>query len=272
MSSEIAATLPCVPLAYIADYQRRITLLQEADVALIIMGPQWHLLPPGTPGIDAMRADIDYLFHYGHPVLILPILINGATMPPASALAPQIQPLAYVQAISIADHLTDTDLHQIRLRIHTARKTARKVARLQGNFRWFKFLSYAPLGASSLYALIGVLSASLHISPSSAVSQNILLFGQLLFFAAIWAVWVSGIIVTLLAHRFGWLTANILYIGYLPMAIVLIILGTVFHTPPGTVMYTVIAIAIVLLAIGTIFQPILFGLNVPPFRKQEDTF
>jgi len=89
-----------------ADFPSHIQrILQQATAQVVIIGPRWldsrdeagqpRLHDPG----DFVRQEIETGLASGIPVI--PVLVEGATMPPVQALPASIAPLARLQAVNI---------------------------------------------------------------------------------------------------------------------------------------------------------------------------
>src|SRR5262249_4945554 len=88
-----------------ADFRDYLTqFINQSDVVLAVIGPRWEG-PLGDsrrrvddPN-DFVRIEIEQAIARGIP--IIPLLVQGATMPSASSLAPSLVPLAYRNAIIV---------------------------------------------------------------------------------------------------------------------------------------------------------------------------
>jgi len=89
------------------DFVRAMRLAVEfADVMLVVIGREW--ITAGTRrnrrldnADDPVRIEIASAFHIGVPVI--PVLVQGATMPAAWPLPPDLRPLATANAIEVSD-------------------------------------------------------------------------------------------------------------------------------------------------------------------------
>ena len=81
--------------------------LDHSDVALAVIGPRWLTVTDtdGTPRLeqhdDYVRSEL--LAALAHELLVIPVLVGGATMPDAAQLPAELQPLARHQAIALRD-------------------------------------------------------------------------------------------------------------------------------------------------------------------------
>jgi hypothetical protein len=86
-----------------ADYTR--SILRQSDVALVIIGRQWLDGPgtevPGRPGgpSDWVRFEVESALASNVP--IIPVLVDGATMPVAADLPESLQQLARINAVQV---------------------------------------------------------------------------------------------------------------------------------------------------------------------------
>jgi TIR domain len=88
------------------------TSIRVCDAMLVVIGPSWST--PRSAGAqprlfdpdDYVRAEIEQAIAEG--VTLIPVLVEGASMPAAASLPPSVQPLAYRQAVQIR---SDPDFH-----------------------------------------------------------------------------------------------------------------------------------------------------------------
>lgn len=254
-------------LEQFSDPHQYLALLHDADVAIVVIGPSWHTLPAGTPGIDAMRYALDYLLRGDRPRLIVPLLVQGAVMPPANALPLGLQSLTFVQAVTLDAEPTHEGMKQLRARIRTYRKDVVKAAHSKGNYFWFKIISFLPAALILFDSFIRFASADVH---NSTIAQGGMVFSDIIFYVYVFAfvaMWVSSVVVAVLVRRFGWLVANILYVP------AFIFPGILYAAIPGVPLGLkafLIFLTIVLLIYAMLLHPIMFGLALPPFRKKND--
>jgi len=94
------------------DFRKHIqTTFQKADILLVIIGLQWMgAAPRGTFRIveaaDPVRIEVETAL--GRAMPIIPILIDGAKMPPAAELPESLHDFAFLNAIEIT---TGRDFH-----------------------------------------------------------------------------------------------------------------------------------------------------------------
>jgi TIR domain len=81
--------------------------LDGSDAALAVIGPRWLTVtgPSGTTRLeepaDHVRAELAAALD--HEILLIPVLVGGATMPRPSELPPGLEPLAQRQAVTLDD-------------------------------------------------------------------------------------------------------------------------------------------------------------------------
>ncbi|HEY1390291.1 MAG TPA: toll/interleukin-1 receptor domain-containing protein [Ktedonobacterales bacterium] len=121
-----------------ADFPSHIQhILRQATAQLVVIGPRWldiwneagqpRLQSPG----DFVRQEIETGLTSGIPVI--PVLVEGATMPPAQALPASVAPLTRLQAVNIRfDPDFTTDMRRLVTAIERVDKTARGAAARPG--------------------------------------------------------------------------------------------------------------------------------------------
>src|SRR5262245_28765446 len=89
--------------------------LQDSDTVLAVIGPQWLTVEDAAGNRrldnrdDPVRTEIEMALQLS--IRVIPILINGATMPRRNDLPPSLSNLASLQALVIHDGLTfDNDV------------------------------------------------------------------------------------------------------------------------------------------------------------------
>jgi hypothetical protein len=105
--------------------------VEDCAVFLAVIGPDWHdarnergerrLDDPA----DFIRLELETALRRG--VLVLPVLVEGATMVQASDLPEPLQPLARRQAIELSEHRWDFDVQLLLGRIDDVMRTRRPI-------------------------------------------------------------------------------------------------------------------------------------------------
>ena len=91
--------------------------IASCSALLVVLGPQWldHRNEKGEPRLhepgDWVRLEIEAAL--ARNTWIIPILVGGARMPPASALPDSIQRLSRIQAFELTDRRWDRDVEQL---------------------------------------------------------------------------------------------------------------------------------------------------------------
>ncbi len=121
-----------------ADFPSHIQhILRQATAQVVIIGPRWldirdeagqsRLQNPG----DFVRQEIETGLASGIPVI--PVLVEGATMPPTSALPPSLAPLTRLQSVNIRfDPDFTNDARRLITAIERVDTTARGTAARPG--------------------------------------------------------------------------------------------------------------------------------------------
>jgi len=124
-----------------------------ADVLVVIIGPEWQTME-GERGrrIDdpADYVHVEVKTALDHDIRIIPVLLDGAQMPPPRTLPPQLEGLLRRQALPLREATLDDDLGRLaarleRVRIEVAR--AREQAAVQATARERQELSARRLAA-----------------------------------------------------------------------------------------------------------------------------
>jgi hypothetical protein len=117
-----------------ADFPSHIQhILRQATAQVVVIGPHWldirdeaGQLRLQNPG-DFVRQEIETGLASGIPVI--PVLVEGATMPPTSALSPSLAPLTRLQSVNIRfDPDFTNDAHRLITAIERVDTTARGTA------------------------------------------------------------------------------------------------------------------------------------------------
>jgi hypothetical protein len=91
--------------------------IASCSTLLVVIGPQWldHCNEKGVPRLhepgDWVRLEIEAALT--RKTWVVPVLIGGAQMPPASALPTRIQRLSRIQAFELTDRHWDRDVEQL---------------------------------------------------------------------------------------------------------------------------------------------------------------
>ncbi len=91
--------------------------LQNANVVLVVIGKDWLTVKDELGGLrlndpkDFVRLEIETALRHKHQVI--PVLVDNATMPKPEDLPGSIAPIAYRQAIEIADSRWDDDINRL---------------------------------------------------------------------------------------------------------------------------------------------------------------
>jgi hypothetical protein len=118
-----------IPLG--ADFPSHIQrILHQATAQVVIIGPRWLDIrnEAGQPRLsnpgDFVRQEIETGLSSGIPVI--PVLVEGATMPPTQALPASVAPLTHLQAVNIRfDPDFSADVHRLIAAIDSVDTTAR---------------------------------------------------------------------------------------------------------------------------------------------------
>lgn len=121
-----------------ADFPSHIQrILRQATAQVVVIGPRWLDIcnEAGQPRLqnpgDFVRQEIETGLTSGIPVI--PVLVEGATMPPARALAASVAPLTRLQAVNIRfDPDFTTDMHRLITAIEHVDTTAHGTAAKPG--------------------------------------------------------------------------------------------------------------------------------------------
>jgi TIR domain/WD40-like Beta Propeller Repeat len=101
--------------------------LDKCDVFLAVIGPSWEKLtgPDGRRRLDDphdfVRAEISAALE--RDILVIPVLVQKANMPPGEALPKQIERLAYRNAIELSDERWRYDVGRLTAAIESAAKS-----------------------------------------------------------------------------------------------------------------------------------------------------
>lgn len=121
-----------------SDFRKEIEQhLFESEIVLVIIGPSW-LDIQGKDGIRRLNAPADYVrfeieMALRHNKIIIPLLINGASMPPEEKLPPSINQLSYKNAASLSEVTFYRDIKRLIYEIQKSnpvRKTSSRLLRI----------------------------------------------------------------------------------------------------------------------------------------------
>ena len=135
-SGSVFKDVDSIPIG--ADFPAHIQrILRQATAQVVIIGPRWLDIhdEAGQPRLhnpsDFVRQEIETGLTSGIPVI--PVLVEGATMPPARALPAPIAPLARLQAVNIRfDPDFTADVRRLMSAIERVDTTARRTAARPG--------------------------------------------------------------------------------------------------------------------------------------------
>ncbi|MBI1395748.1 MAG: TIR domain-containing protein [Betaproteobacteria bacterium] len=142
--------------------------LRASSVLLVVIGPRWldvrdaddrrRLDDPR----DFVRLEIAAALKLG--LRVIPVLVDGAQVPPAGELPPDIQALARRQGHELSDRRWDYDVDQLFSQLARVRGLRRKKANADGNepgrrkSRWLPRLGLGAAAGVIALALAGVFS------------------------------------------------------------------------------------------------------------------
>jgi class 3 adenylate cyclase/tetratricopeptide (TPR) repeat protein len=87
--------------------------MKSVDLLIALIGQRWtapHASTDGSP-TDFVHTEIDLAFAQGVPVI--PVLVDGAQMPPSDEVPPRIARLARLNALEISDMRFDADMARL---------------------------------------------------------------------------------------------------------------------------------------------------------------
>jgi hypothetical protein len=114
--------LDCRSLEVGADFTEEIVgRLRSCSVLLVVMGPRWLTLTDGAGGrriddpADWVRCEITQAL--GRRVRVIPVLLDGTTLPAADELPEDLRPLGRRQHVVLRHRYVDVDLAALAGRI-----------------------------------------------------------------------------------------------------------------------------------------------------------
>jgi len=144
--------------------------ISGADALVLVIGPRWLEARAGRSRLhepdDVVRFEIETALAEGVPVV--PVLVEGVTMPAADALPPEVRPLASRNAVTISNERFDADIRRLlavlgprgpgvlAARIALVASTGIAIVYTPGAIGWEK---YVP----ALFAAAGAVAASLFL-------------------------------------------------------------------------------------------------------------
>jgi hypothetical protein len=151
--------------------------LAASQVALVLIGDEWLADPGGRRRRridhedDWVRREVAAAIERDD-VTVIPILVEGASMPSADALPPVIAPLSKIQACELSNHRWNYDFRNLCTTVerHTARGGIGGFFR--GLPRWAKPVS-ASLALAGAAALVVLLATGGGTPSSSCANQTI---------------------------------------------------------------------------------------------------
>ncbi len=96
--------------------------IAASDLLVVVIGRHWAAEGPGGQGVrlfeptDWVRTEIEAAFAQGKHVV--PVLVGGTMMPPASRLPPSLAQLSRLQAATLTDRHWSSDIEALVERIH----------------------------------------------------------------------------------------------------------------------------------------------------------
>jgi hypothetical protein len=257
-------------LEQIPDLNQRAALAYQADVVLVLIGPRWvHLLT--DPSQTVARQEVSALLRNPAPRLLVPVLLHRATMPTGETLPPDVQPIAYVQAMTVRDGSAfSSDMQAVITTIDGYFKRREQARRAQGNFVWFRIMTLSPF---AVFVLAGIAASTLQVGSAAnatPLQDALLLVLVLLLFLVPTAVWLVSCVIAIITRRVVWAVAN----GLMqPISLFLAILFSADITrlpQSGTLPSAVVAGGtVVLFLFAWLIWPIIFALTLPPYRKKR---
>jgi hypothetical protein len=113
------------------DFVRALTAaVADSDVMLVVIGPRWAAAGPDGAGSrlhdsqDFVRVEVSTAFALGKR--LIPVLVGGATLPDATALPEDLQPLTRRQAIELRDSSWRTDMEALQQSLTGERGDSRR--------------------------------------------------------------------------------------------------------------------------------------------------
>lgn len=171
--------------------------LAESQIVVAVIGPKW-LLVTDQSGLRRLDSPDDYVVSELHAALekdvcVMPVLVSGASMPPATALPLPLKSLARRNAIEISDTRFRTDMERlseaISKVIEKSAQTLRddpSIALVRTNFKRLLLITLAVQGPSlsiggwfrDPYGLVGAFAAAVVGAGISAFAIFMLLKGR----------------------------------------------------------------------------------------------
>lgn len=253
----------------LADPQSRYAATSRSVVVILILGQDWPAIIASAPELQPVRGALEWRLRYSPVRQILPLLTEGAMMPPAGALPPGLQPLVYRQALSIRWGTTFAgDMGQAVSAIseHARQPHAARLAK--GNYTWFKVLSVVPLATLFAFGIPLVVFDVTSLNQLSASQYAILLLMVSIMVIFVFGLWLGGAVGALVTGRFRWAIANALIV---PLSFGM--LYPAYHAtqnlPNGSALPTILVAIGLIIWFGALFLwPIIFGLSLPPHRSR----
>jgi hypothetical protein len=139
-------------LPYGVDFRAQVqATLARSDVLVAVIGSGWRAANGEAVRLDQpddpVRVEIELALEAGIPVL--PVLVDGAQMPPASQVPASLQPLVYLNALPLSSGVNyDTDVNRVIEALDRAlgpkapvvRRTASLWSALQSPLGWAIFI------------------------------------------------------------------------------------------------------------------------------------
>lgn len=272
LASEEAATRTLIDALTLAFGPEALSLsrtpppARAASVFIVLIGPDWPnaIMAPQS---QQQRLALGMLLRAPGAALILPVLAHSAPIPAAEALAPDLQPLALLQVMSLREGDEGaTDTQSIIQRIRTFERSRRQAQFNRGNFLLFKLVTFVPLAALVAFVLV---TAILQVSSAQDLTATqyalVYPFVSVMFLTLI-ALWPTATVIALVTRRFRWALINGLAA---PLSLALIGLASIMNGAAKFVSLVTLVIAIISLIAAWFLLPIIFGLTLPPHRRKK---
>jgi len=252
-----------VHLDLLAYPQQRAAVIDAASLLIVVMGREWPATPPNILMNDPVSMEIAYAINRPYPKPIIPILPPGMMMPQTHLFPPHLQPFAYFQSIMLSEGVTlEEEASRVHTEIQTSFRKQWQAVRDRGNYLWFKILSWSAVVFFGLFALAGYIFGNNPVG----VASVLLFLLDLLFFSSILTLWIAGTVIAIVTRRPGWAVINGLTVP-LAVASLLSLDLAVVHNLPQVLQIILGAVIAVILFVGLFVWPIIFGVNLPPYRK-----
>lgn len=110
-----------------ADFRKTIErAINASDVLLAVIGKNWLLKETTDEAVDWVRVEIATALK--RDVLVLPVLVQGATMPVESELPADLKDLAYRNALDFSDKHWDYEVNELIAFLKRTVSNAKKIS------------------------------------------------------------------------------------------------------------------------------------------------